>query len=164
VKLARSDAVALLVFLALSFLAATIGGAFTADSVRTWYPTLVKPSFTPPGWVFGPVWTVLYLMIAASGWLVYRQRPDPAVRSSLVLFAAQLVFNALWSVLFFGLQEPGWALVDLCLLWAIIGAYTLAAWRISRPAALLFLPYWIWVGFAGILNAAIWRLNPASPA
>jgi benzodiazapine receptor len=133
---------------------ATVGG------VRAWYPALVKPWFTPPPWVFGPAWTVLYLLMGLALWLVWRRvGEEPLARRALAAYAVQLILNAAWSVLFFGLRAPGWALVEILLLWAAI-AVTIAWVRpVSRMAAALLVPYWLWVGFATLLNGSIWYLN-----
>lgn len=153
----RADWVALLVFLAVCFAVAGIGGAVTATSVDTWYPTLAKPAFTPPDAVFGPVWTVLYAMMALAAWLVWRRVgwQDWA----LYLFFAQLALNLLWSILFFGMQLVGLALVDIVVLVVLIALTTIVFWRIDRRAGLLFVPYLLWVVYAGALNGAIWRMN-----
>ena len=127
--------------------AGSIGSIFTYGSVNTWFPTLAKPSFNPPGWVFGPVWN--------RGGL-----SDPTIRKALWLFALQLGLNTLWSALFFGLKSPFFALVDIVFLWAAILATTLAFRPVSAAAAWLMTPYLAWVSFAAVLNAAIWKLNP----
>jgi translocator protein len=135
--------------------AALFGGMFTPGD---WYASLEKPSWNPPGWVFGPVWTILYVMIAIAGWLAWRGRDRS--RLPITLWGGPLLLNALWSWLFFGLERPGFAFVDIVILWLLIAAFIVSAWRISRPASLLFVPYALWVGFAAALNFAIWRLNP----
>jgi len=142
------------VFLVITFAVAAIGAQFMPGP---WYAALAKPAWTPPGWLFGPVWTVLYVMIAISAWLVWqRQR---RVSPALALWGAQLVLNGIWSWLFFGLERPGLAVIDIVVLLAMIIATALAFARVSRPAALLLVPYAIWVSFATALNLAIWRLN-----
>jgi tryptophan-rich sensory protein len=142
--------------LVLCFAVAGVGGLVTTPSIPNWYAGLAKPSWTPPGWVFGPVWSVLYLGMAVAAWSVWR-RGDAAV--PMTIFGVQLVFNAAWSWLFFGLHSPGAAFVDVVLLWTAIVATTVAFWRRSTPAAVLFVPYLAWVSFAAVLNFAIWRLN-----
>jgi tryptophan-rich sensory protein len=139
--------------------AALIGSAFTEPSIPEWYASLIKPSFTPPSWLFGPVWSVLYMAMAIAGWLVWLRHRNIAVASPLTLFGGQLVLNALWSILFFGLQTPGAALVEILTLWAAILATLLSFWKISTIAGWLFVPYLAWVSFATILNFEIWRLN-----
>ena len=156
----RRQVVGLVVSLAAVFAAASVGSLFTARSVAGWYPTLAKPSWTPPGAVFAPVWTALYFLMALAAWLVWRKAGGlAAARLPLALFAVQLALNAAWSILFFGLRMPGLAFGELVLLWVAIAA-TLAAFRRVLPAAgLLLAPYLAWVTFAGALNFALWRLN-----
>lgn len=151
----------LLVFVAVCFAAAGLGSLFTAPRVADggWYDSLNKPFFTPPASLFGPVWTVLYLAMAVSGWLVWRARGFSGAKVAMVLFFAQLALNLLWSVVFFGLRAPGLGLVEILVLWVAILATILAFRRISGPAALLLVPYLAWVTFATALNAGIWLLN-----
>ncbi|MFY2762614.1 TspO/MBR family protein [Arenimonas sp. MALMAid1274] len=124
-----------------------------------WYAGLEKPSFNPPNWVFGPAWTVLYLMIALATWLLWRAPAGPARTRALRLNAAQLVLNAAWTPVFFGLQQLGLAFAIIVVLWLLIAATIWAAWPVRRAAALLLLPYLAWVGFASVLNGSIWWLN-----
>ena len=138
---------------------ASVSGLATTAGVRDWYPSLVKPSFTPPDWLFGPVWTVLYIMMGIALWWVWRRQGEVPVRTPLTLFAVQLLLNALWSVVFFGLRSPGAALVDILLLWVAIGLTIRAFRQVSVRAAVFMLPYWAWVTFATALNASIWVLN-----
>lgn len=144
----------LLVFVVLTMAAASFGAMFMPGE---WYASLAKPSWTPPGWLFGPVWTVLYIMIAVAGWLVWRAQGLGALTAAWLV---QLLLNAIWSYLMFGRNRIDLALADIVLLLGTIALFTAAAWRVSRPAALLFVPYVAWVAFATGLNAAIWRLNP----
>jgi tryptophan-rich sensory protein len=156
----RRQVVGLVVSLTVVFAAAGLGSHFTARSVAEWYPTLAKPSWTPPGAVFAPVWTALYFLMALAAWLVWRKAGGlGAARLSLALFAVQLALNAAWSVLFFGLRMPGLAFGELVLLWLAIVATLAAFWRVLPAAGLLLAPYLAWVTFAGALNFAIWRLN-----
>jgi tryptophan-rich sensory protein len=141
------------------FAAAGIASHYTTPAIPVWYASLRKPAWNPPAWVFGPVWTLLYLMMAVAVWLVWRERGFAGAPLALALFAVQLVLNALWSIVFFGWRRPGLALVEIHLLWAAIFATMLSFWRISPPAAWLIWPYLLWVTFAGFLNLAIWRLN-----
>ena len=134
--------------------AGALGSLFTAGSVATWYVTLARPSFSPPNWVFGPVWGLLYLFMAVAAFLVWKKRGK-----GLTLFWAQLFLNALWSPLFFGLQNPLLALLDIALLWILILLTTVFFFRTSRVSGTLMLPYLAWVSFASILNAAIVLLN-----
>jgi len=146
-------------WLLLVFAAAAIGSAATSTGVDDWYLRLAKPDWTPPSWVFGPAWTVLYLMMAVAAWLVWQSDSWRATRTALVLFLAQLVLNVLWSVLFFGMQRPDLAFADIVLLWLSILATILAFWKHSLVAAWLLVPYFAWTSFAAALNWAIWRMN-----
>lgn len=151
----------LLVWLTLGVVVAAVGAAASVQA-GAFYGALVRPDWAPPGWLFGPVWTVLYALMSFAAWLVWRDRsPNPARRSALTLFLVQLVFNALWSWLFFGWRLGGAALFDIILLWLLIVATILAFRRINIWAALLLLPYLLWVSFAAALNYAVWQLNPA---
>jgi benzodiazapine receptor len=157
----KRKALGLLIAILLPFIVAGIGGIATSSSVSTWYPNLKKPAWNPPAWVFGPVWSLLYLSMGLASWLVWRT--DAAdrsqVRQALGWYGLQLGLNALWSVIFFGLRQVGLALVEIVLL---LGALltTLVMFRRIRPSAgWLLSPYALWVGFATALNAAIWWLN-----
>lgn len=146
-------------FVALVMAVAWIGSAVTLPVIPTWYADLAKPSFTPPNWVFGPVWTTLYLMMAYAAWRVWRGAAGADRGRALALWGGQLALNLAWSLLFFGGQLIGLALVDIfLLLLAIAGAMALFA-RIDRLAAWLLAPYLAWVAYAAALNFAIWRLN-----
>ncbi len=134
---------------------ASTGGIFPPGA---WYAGLEKPAWTPPNWLFGPAWTVLYACIAAAGWLIWRETGGQW-STAMTFWALQVVFNAAWSWLFFGERMPLAALGDLVLMLACIVGFILTAWSLQRTAALLFVPYAVWVTFAGALNFAIWRLN-----
>jgi tryptophan-rich sensory protein len=153
---ARHPWLALIGLLILCFAVAGVGGLVTTPNITKWYAALVKPPWTPPDWVFGPVWSVLYLSMAVAAWLAWRQG-DAAV--PMTMFGIQLVFNAAWSWLFFGLHSPGAAFIDIVLLWMAIVATTVAFWLCSTLAGILFVPYLVWVSFATMLTFAIWRLN-----
>jgi len=150
----------LLGFLAACLGVAALGGLATASSVDTWYPTLAKPSFNPPQWLFGPVWTTLYIMIAVAGWRVWRAAGFTAARPAFTAYAAQLALNLTWSFIFFGLRAIGPALAELAVLLVSIIITLTLFWRHDRIAGMLFIPYAVWVAFAGVLNAAIVMLNP----
>ncbi len=145
---------ALFAFIALVALVGWFGAQFEPGE---WYAALAKPPLTPPNWLFGPVWSVLYLALAIAAWMVWREPVKRGV--PLALWGVQLVFNGVWSLLFFGLQRPGLALAEIVLLLAVIGATTAAFWRLRRLAGALMTPYLAWVAFACYLNAAIWYLN-----
>ncbi len=140
--------------------AGVLGSFFTSSSVSTWYPTLIKPSFAPPGSVIGAVWIVLFTLMGVSLFLVWRDGKNDAGRKiALVIFALQLVVNVLWSWAFFGLQSPAAGIVVIVVLWLLILQCIFRFWPISRNAALLLVPYILWVSFAAFLNYTIWRLN-----
>ncbi|WP_136717596.1 TspO/MBR family protein [Halorientalis salina] len=150
--------------LALSVLVCELVGASGAlvsgSGVSVWYPSLVKPAFNPPAWVFGPVWTALFALLGVAAWLVWRAGLDRrAVRVALALFAAQYVVQVAWSGVFFGLRNPLGGLVVIAVLWAGIVATVVAFDRVDRRAALLLVPYLAWVTFAAALNYELWRLN-----
>ena len=141
-------------------MAGVIGSIFTAGSVTSWYPTLVKPSFSPPGFYIGLIWIVLFTLMGVSLFLICRETPsNPAARIALYFFAVQLIVNVLWSVAFFGMRSPISGLVVIALLWVLI-LITIKFWPINRTAALLLIPYIVWVSIAAYLNFSIWRLNP----
>ena len=143
-----------------SFSAAAVGSWFTMPALPVWYPTIAKPSWTPPEWVFGPVWTLLYTMMGAAAWVVWSGKGFSGARGALGLFGVQLALNALWSVIFFGLRMPGAALLEIVALWGAVIATTAAFFRHSALAGWLLVPYLLWLTFAAALNFAIWRLNP----
>jgi tryptophan-rich sensory protein len=147
-------------FIALCLLTGALGGWVTSQSVIEWYPTLNKPAWNPPAWIFAPVWTTLYVMMAVAAWLVWKEASrGSGVRLALVLFFVQLALNCLWSLLFFGARSPGWALVDIFALLAALAATTWVFFNQSRLAGALMLPYLAWVSFATVLNFTIWQLN-----
>ena len=139
------------------FAAASLGALFMPGE---WYETLRKPAWNPPGWLFGPVWSALYTMMAVAAWQVWKRGGFVAQRRPLTLFLAQLVLNAAWTPLFFGLHRPGLAFAEILLLWLAIAATLVAFWPVSRTAAGLLAPYLAWVSFAAVLNGTLWRLNP----
>jgi len=145
-------------FIAAAFAAGAIGSWATFEHVRTWFPLLHKPSWNPPGWLFGPVWTTLYVLMGVAIWRAWRTR-TPAAAPLVRAYFVQLGFNALWSVLFFGLKQPAWALAEIIVLWALLVRLQIGLARVDRLAAALWLPYVLWVSFAAVLNAAIVRLN-----
>jgi benzodiazapine receptor len=151
------QALALIGWLSLTFCAA-LTGVFV--STGGWYATLVKPSWNPPGWLFGPVWTALYAMMAVAAWMVWRRGGWKTQRGPLGLYLVQWALNALWTPLFFGLHRPGLALAEIVVLFLVLLATLIAFWRVRLPAGLLLVPYAAWVGFATFLNFTIWRLNP----
>ncbi len=155
-----SNAIKLILSVAVPLAVGGLSGFATARGVDTWYPTLAKPSFNPPAWVFGPTWTLLYVLMGVALFLVWRQGLDTqGVKLALTVFAVQLVLNALWSIIFFGMQSPAWAFVEIILLWLAIVATLWAFWRVMPAAGWLLVPYLAWVSFAAVLNGSIWILN-----
>jgi translocator protein len=150
---------ALLGFLAAVFVVGAIGNVFTSAGMPDWYMSLEKPAFNPPSWVFGPVWTALYIAMAVAAWLVWRDAGFDGARAALTLFFVQLALNLAWSGIFFALREPGWAFVEIAALWAAILATMILFFRHSTWAGALLVPYLAWVSFAAVLNFEIWRLN-----
>jgi translocator protein len=151
------DLLGLLGWLLAAFVTAAVGAVASVDA-PSFYAQLSKPSWAPPAWVFGPVWTVLYGLMGIAAWLVWRS-PGPK-HAALTLFGAQLVANALWSWLFFAWHRGALAAVEILVLLALIVAMIVAFWRVSRVAALLMVPYLLWVGFASLLTWAVWQSNP----
>jgi benzodiazapine receptor len=141
-------------------IAGVIGSIFTTPAIPVWYASLIKPTFTPPNWVFAPVWTGLYLLMGISAFLVWRKGSDNhLVNSALRLFIIQLILNTFWSILFFGLRSPVLGFLEMILLWVAILLTILSFFRASKIAGFLLVPYILWVSFAAILNFSIWRLN-----
>ncbi len=151
--------ISLAIFLIACLGIGVIGNFWTNESVSTWYPTLEKPSGTPPDWVFGPVWTLLYTMIAISGWLIYTSKKSHQRSCALRFYTVQLILNLIWSFLFFFLQSPFLGLIDIIMLCLFIFLTILKSWPLSRLASLLLIPYFIWVLYATFLNTGIWLLN-----
>lgn len=150
----------LIIAIVVSELAGVIGSVFTISAIPTWYVGLVKPALNPPSWVFGPVWTMLYALMGIAAFLIWKngwERKD--VRVALGVFGIQLFLNAIWSIIFFGLQNLGWALVDIVLLWLAIVWTMVVFSKISKPVTYLLVPYLLWVSFALYLNYSIWMLN-----
>ena len=153
-------ALGILVFVLVCELAGVIGSVFTTPSIPGWYEGLAKPAFNPPGWVFAPVWTILYAMMGLSAYLVYEKGPRRnEVRKALAVFAGQLLLNALWSIVFFGAHMILGAAVLIVLLWAMIVASIWLFSRISKAAVYLLVPYILWVSFATVLNISLYVLN-----
>ncbi|WP_407635753.1 TspO/MBR family protein [Kangiella aquimarina] len=159
------DLLGLLAWLILAFATATIGAIASVEAGQ-FYSQLEQPSWAPPGWLFGPVWTVLYAFMGIAAWLVWRQRYNlnaslKRVHAALTIFVLQLILNALWSWLFFAWHLGGWAFVDIVILWIFIGFTLVGFLRVNKLAAVLLAPYLLWVLFAAILNYAVWKMNPA---
>lgn len=146
-------------FVLLCLLVEAISGWFTSMSLRSWYPLLQKPVWNPPRWVFAPTWTVLYLLMAVAIWLVWKEKNSPWKETAYKCFAVQLLLNLLWTPLFFGLQCPLCALIDIIILWIFIVATLISFYAVRPVAGWLLVPYLLWVSYALTLNAAIWYLN-----
>ncbi|MBC7941032.1 MAG: tryptophan-rich sensory protein [Chitinophagaceae bacterium] len=144
-----------------SFVTGAIGSVASINATG-FYGQLVQPSWAPPAWLFGPVWSVLFLLMGVSAWLVWRRHGFAGAAAALKLYAAQLVANALWTWLFFAWRQGAPALAEIAVLWLLIAATIVAFWRLHRAAALLLLPYLAWVSFAAALNLSLWRLNPSA--
>ena len=153
------QAAGLLGWLLLTFAIAAIGALASANA-GAFYGELTRPSWAPPGWLFGPVWSTLYALMGISAWLVWRTRGFTGARSALVLFIVQLAANALWGWLFFVWHRGGLAFAEVLLLWCLIMATVVSFWRINTLAAALLAPYLVWVTFASALTFSVWRLNP----
>lgn len=138
-----------------------LSGTVTQESIMTWYPSLIKPSFNPPNWIFGPVWSMLYIMMGVAAGLVWdrMEYEKETVKNALIIFAIQLTLNALWSYLFFGLRNPMVAGIEIILLWLMIFETYTQFVKINKIAGYLLLPYLAWVSFATVLNGSIWWLN-----
>ena len=146
-------------WLLLSFIVSAIGAAASVQA-RSFYGQLAQPAWAPPSWVFGPVWTVLYVLMAVAAWLVWRSGGFRQNRLALSFFLVQLVFNALWSWLFFGWRLGGWAFVDILALLVSLAITLVLFWRVRRAAGVLLIPYLAWVTFAAVLNFVVWQMNP----
>jgi tryptophan-rich sensory protein len=153
------DPLKLAISIVLCQLAGVAGSLFTTPAIPTWYKTLKKPFFTPPDWIFGPVWISLFMLMGVSLFMVWRRQEHPQFKSTLTFFLIQLIFNILWSAAFFGLRSPLLGLIDIGLLWVAILLTIRYSLSISKVAGLLLLPYILWVSFAVVLNFALWILN-----
>ena len=155
----RTRWIGLAIFIGICLGAGGLGAIATTPEIDGWYRTVAKPTWNPPNSVFGPVWTTLFVMMAVAVWLVWRPAGFIAAKVPLLLFTAQLALNVAWSWIFFGLHQPGWAFVEIVILWLAIAATTRAFFQRSKLAGWLLVPYLAWVSFAAVLNFAIWRLN-----
>jgi translocator protein len=150
----------LIISILISQSAGIVGSIFTSQAVRLWYPTLNKPFFNPPSWIFGPVWVLLYTLMGISAYLIWQERKNNALAMpALIIFGIHLALNALWSYLFFGLQNPFLAFVEIIILWLFIAILIYLFYKIKAKAAYLLIPYLAWVSFAAVLNYYLWKLN-----
>lgn len=136
-----------------------IGTIFTINSVRTWLPSLIQPSFMPPNWLFGPAWTILYILMGLAAAWIWKKRKNKKARTALWIYAAQLFFNFIWTPVFFGAHSLFWGLIIIVILWGLIIFTMLKFYALDKKAGWILLPYLAWVTFATVLNFAIWRLN-----
>ena len=144
----------------MSLAAGVIGSAFTFTGINSWYQYLLKPNFNPPSWLFGPVWTTLYILMGIALYLIWKDGlKKDFVKNSFLLFIVNLVLNSLWSIVFFGLQNPALAFLVIILLWLVILVLIIRFYKINKLASYLLIPYILWVSFASILNFSIWQLN-----
>ena len=153
------DILKLAMSIVLCQLAGVAGSLFSTPAIPTWYKTLKKPFFTPPDWIFGPVWISLFILMGISLFLVWRRQDHPGFKLTLIFFLIQLIFNTLWSAAFFGLRSPLLGLIDIGLLWVAILLTIRYSFKISKVAGFLLLPYMFWVSFAAFLNFYLWILN-----
>jgi tryptophan-rich sensory protein len=154
----------LIISIAIPVAVGATSGFFTISGVESWYQTINKPSWNPPSWIFGPVWTTLYVMMGIALFLVWKSDASEGVKKTAIsLFAVQLILNFFWSFIFFNQQQPGWALVEIIAMWVFILLTIFAFAKVSKPAAWLLVPYISWVSFATILNYTIWELNAPIP-
>lgn len=149
----------LFIFIVIAQSAGVIGSIFTAPKIETWYVFLEKPFFAPPNWLFAPAWIILYTLMGIAAFLIWQKRQTFRARSALFFYAGQILLNVLWSVVFFGLQNPFLGFLIIIVLWLLIAATMVKFWKVERTAGLLFVPYILWVTFAAALNLAIWQLN-----
>lgn len=161
-NLMRINIFRLLVSISLSMTAGILGSFFTVASIPTWYAFLNKPFFSPPNFVFGPVWTILYTLIGISFYRIWMKenRNKTKKKNAFILFFIHLLFNTTWSIVFFGFQQIFWGLLNILILWALIVAVIMTFYKIDKKASLILIPYLLWVTFATILNTSIWLLNP----
>ena len=149
----------LIISIALPQIAGFLGSLFTVKNIPVWYAGLNKPSFNPPDWIFGPVWITLYVMMGISFFIIWIKNDIPNFRFLLSLFILQLSLNSLWSIIFFGLKSPGFAFLEIVILWLAIFMCVIYFYKVSKLSSLLLLPYLLWVSYASVLNYSIWRLN-----
>lgn len=157
--MANSDIVKLVGSLIFTVGLGSLGGIFTISEIPNWYAGLQKPSFNPPDWIFGPVWTLLYVLMGISVYLIWKQPESDIRNTAITLFVVQFILNFCWSIIFFKLHHTGWALVEIIAMWGFIFLTILWFGKSSSLAAWLLVPYISWVSFATLLNAAIWKLN-----
>ena len=149
----------LLVFILITLFAGFIGSLFTTPSIASWYAFINKPSFSPPNWLFAPVWSLLYILMGIAAFLVWQKRDNLKTKPALMFYGIQLILNTFWSIIFFGMHNPGLAFLEIIILWTFILITLIKFYKINKTSGILFIPYFIWVSFASILNFAVWMLN-----
>ncbi|MBL7142552.1 MAG: tryptophan-rich sensory protein [Candidatus Pacebacteria bacterium] len=150
----------LIISILVAQLAGIVGSIFTTASIQNWYVFLEKPVFAPPNWLFAPAWLTLYTLMGIAAFLIWQKRDNLTVRNSaLKIYGIHLILNACWSIIFFGLRNPGLAFIEIVVLWIFILVITVKFFRIRKTAGFLFIPYLLWVSFASVLNLSIWLLN-----
>jgi translocator protein len=154
-----STILTIIICIAIPLIAGGISGIAVSGNVTSWYATLNKPVFNPPNYLFGPVWTMLYIMMGISLFLIWKSPPCDARNYALAIFCIQLVLNFAWSFIFFLFKQAGWAFFEIILVWISVVAMIIIFHRINKTAAFLQIPYLLWVSFASVLNGAIWWLN-----
>jgi tryptophan-rich sensory protein len=137
----------------------SLGGIFTIAEIPTWYAGLNKPSFNPPNWIFGPMWTMLYLLMGISFYLIWKLPVSKLRNQAILVFGLQFILNFFWSIIFFSMHQIGWAFVEIIAMWVFILLTILQFRKLSVSAAVLLIPYLLWVSFASLLNGSIWQLN-----
>jgi len=155
----KGDVLKLILSILVCLGAGFLGSIFTSSSVGGWYLTIKKPPFNPPNWVFAPVWTLLYILMGISVYLILKNKIDKKVKIGLIFFSVQLILNVLWSIIFFGLKNPLIAFLDISLLWIFVLVTILKFWKIDKRASYLLIPYLSWITFAAVLNFSIYILN-----
>jgi translocator protein len=156
----KNKYIKLAVAILMSLVAGVIGSTATVTGINSWYADLVKPFFNPPNWIFGPVWTMLYILMGISLYLVWQKGLKKSfIKNSFILFIINLILNSFWSVSFFGMQNPALAFMVIIVLWLVILMLIIRFYKINKAASYLLIPYILWVSFASVLNFSIWQLN-----
>lgn len=154
-----SNTIKLIIAVAIPLAVGAVAGMFTSKAVPGWYATLIRPSFAPPNWLFGPVWTTLYILMGISFYLIWKMEPGRDRNRGITIFAVQLFFNFIWSFIFFYYKQIGWALADIIILWVLLVSMLVLFYKLRPLAAFLNIPYLLWVSFASVLNGAYYVLN-----
>jgi translocator protein len=159
IQIMKKTIIGIIISIIIAQSAGLVGSFFTIPGIENWYSYLEKPSFNPPGWLFAPAWITLYTLMGIAAFFIWKKRKEVKAQDALFFYGAQLVLNALWSVIFFGLKSPSLAFLDIVFLWLLILATMVKFYRIEKAAGFLLVPYFLWVSFASVLNFFIWQLN-----